>query len=213
MKSIRNTIFTSHNDLFDYEGQFFGKPAKKEPLGLYLRPGAVYKGTQSSEQNVYQVRVEIKDCDLKSLCGYLTIFNLTTEHSQLTTYFEADLVGVEGNSFITGKWEADLEVDRRHWSNFPQFTPYCSSFDKEDFRYSVPKDRDFLFMRWKEMFLVPDYKVTSIQGASFAGFYYIGCRPNSGKISGVYFHKNSNNFQEVLLEYSNESSHAYQAIR
>jgi hypothetical protein len=213
MKSSENCVFKSNNDLFDYDGQFFEKSRKREPLSTYLRPGAIYKGTQSSDQNIYQVQVEIKDCDFRSLSGYLTIYNLTNEHSQLTTYFETDLIGEEGQTFVTGKWEADVEVDRKYWSTFPQFTPYACSFDKEGFQYSVPKDREFLFMRWKELFLVPDYKVTNIQGASFAGFYYIGCRPQSGKISGVYFHKNSNAFQEVLLEYSNESSHSSQAFR
>ena len=28
------------------------------------------------------------------------------------------------------------------------------------------------FMRWKEHFLVPDHRIVSIPGASFAGFYY-----------------------------------------
>ena len=28
-------------------------------------------------------------------------------------------------------------------------------------------------MRWKERFLVPDHRVSQINGASFAGFYYI----------------------------------------
>lgn len=28
-------------------------------------------------------------------------------------------------------------------------------------------------MRWKERFLVPDHRVNHINGASFAGFYYI----------------------------------------
>jgi len=30
-----------------------------------------------------------------------------------------------------------------------------------------------VFMRWKEKFLVPDHRVKDINGASFAGFYYI----------------------------------------
>lgn len=31
----------------------------------------------------------------------------------------------------------------------------------------------YVFMRWKERFLVPDHHVSHITGASFAGFYYI----------------------------------------
>ncbi len=34
-------------------------------------------------------------------------------------------------------------------------------------------ERSFAFMRWKERFLVPDHRVRDINGASFAGFYYL----------------------------------------
>lgn len=30
-------------------------------------------------------------------------------------------------------------------------------------------DRPFVFLRWKEQFVVPDHKMTSLPGASFAG--------------------------------------------
>jgi hypothetical protein len=46
-------------------------------------------------------------------------------------------------------------------------------------------------MRWKEHFLVPDYKLKSIQGASFEGFYYICFNQVEGKVSGIYFHSKS----------------------
>jgi hypothetical protein len=38
---------------------------------------------------------------------------------------------------------------------------------------SISSDHGVLFMRWKEQFLVPDHRVRSINGASYAGFYYI----------------------------------------
>jgi hypothetical protein len=38
---------------------------------------------------------------------------------------------------------------------------------------SISTDRGVIFMRWKEQFLVPDHRVRSINGASYAGFYYI----------------------------------------
>lgn len=46
-------------------------------------------------------------------------------------------------------------------------------------------------MRWKEQFLVPDHKVRDINGASFAGFYYISLQKSSATIEGYYYHKNS----------------------
>lgn len=42
-------------------------------------------------------------------------------------------------------------------------------------------------MRWKEKFLVPDYKVAEINGASFEGFYYICFNQITGDIEGFYF--------------------------
>jgi hypothetical protein len=33
------------------------------------------------------------------------------------------------------------------------------------------KDRDFMFLRIKERFLVPDHRVRDISGASFAGMF------------------------------------------
>ena len=48
-----------------------------------------------------------------------------------------------------------------------------------------------VFMRWKEWFLVPDHRVTTIPGASFEGFYYICFSQVDGNIHGVYFHGKS----------------------
>ncbi len=42
-------------------------------------------------------------------------------------------------------------------------------------------------MRWKEHFLVPDHKIKSISGASFAGFYYIAYSKSTGSIKGYYY--------------------------
>jgi len=41
----------------------------------------------------------------------------------------------------------------------------------------------------QELFLVPDHKITDINGASFAGFYYICFQKSKGTIEGYYYHK------------------------
>jgi hypothetical protein len=51
--------------------------------------------------------------------------------------------------------------------------------------------KEHLFMRWKEYFLVPDHRVKTISGASFEGFYYICFNQVSGSIEGIYFHAKS----------------------
>ena len=67
-------------------------------------------------------------------------------------------------------------------------------------------DADYVFMRWKEHFLVPDHRIKSIHGASFAGFYYICLERRTGKISGLYFHHNSEWFQHLELEHTKDLS-------
>jgi hypothetical protein len=59
---------------------------------------------------------------------------------------------------------------------------------------------DYVFMRWKEHFLVPDHRITTISGASFAGFYYICFRKDSASIEGYYFHHSSEMYQSLRLK-------------
>ena len=47
----------------------------------------------------------------------------------------------------------------------------------------------FNFPSSQELFLVPDHKITDINGASFAGFYYICFQKSRGTIEGYYYHK------------------------
>ena len=48
------------------------------------------------------------------LCGYLTIIGLTEEYQTLTTFFEGEIIS-DKYPFLTRKWEADEEVDKKHW--------------------------------------------------------------------------------------------------
>jgi len=104
------------------------------------------------------------------MCGYLKISGLTDEFPVLTTYFEAEIVG-KHHAFVTDKWDADEHTDRDHWSKFPAFSQYASNMKAAHMSID-PSTSDFIFMRWKEHFLVPDHRIVSIPGASFAGFYY-----------------------------------------
>jgi len=70
-----------------------------------------------------------------------------------------------------------------------------------DFRFKNFAERDTIFMRWKEHFLVPDHRVTSISGASFEGFYYICFNQVEGVIEGIYFHAKSEKFQQLKLRH------------
>lgn len=174
-------------------------------LGV-LQPGSTFVGKQTNKDQSYNVKVEIKHVDLAEslVCGYLHIDNLTSFCPTLTTYFEGEVIsGPSGKySFHTRKWDTDEEIDRVHWEKFPSFAPYVTTFNSDDFQYDpFGKDEGYLFMRWKEMFLVPDHRVESVLGASFAGFYYICFDMWMQTISGLYYHQDSERFQSLELKY------------
>ncbi|KZT56384.1 hypothetical protein CALCODRAFT_497411 [Calocera cornea HHB12733] len=139
-----------------------------------LYPGSVFSGTQRSGRNSYDVTVTIVDVSFAeaTLTGYLLIHNLTPSHPRLTTLFTADIIGGPHHGFHTGQWGATEEDDLTHWSRFRGFSGL-----KKELRgprgIVDSRERNCVFMRWKERFLVPDHRVRDINGASFAGFYYV----------------------------------------
>lgn len=138
-----------------------------------LYPGASFQGTQKSGRNSYDVNVTIVDVDFASsfLCGYLRIRGLTDDWPELTTYFDAEIIGSR-YGFLTPNWGASEQADMIHWSRFPAFRHVKSELKKPHL-VMPDRDRGAVFMRWKERFLVPDHRVQDINGASFAGFYYV----------------------------------------
>ncbi|KAK4465195.1 glucose-induced degradation protein 4 [Cladorrhinum samala] len=171
----------------------------------YLRPGSKFEGTQQSERQRYDVEVEIKHVDLSEsfLCGYLKIQGLTDDHPTLTTYFEGEIIGSK-HGFITQhpSWGATEKIDYSHWAKFTAFRPYAKQSRKGG--QIMVKDmaqRENIFMRWKEHFLVPDHRVRTINGASFEGFYYICFNQVKGEVSGIYFHSKSEKFQQLDLKH------------
>ncbi|EMD38554.1 hypothetical protein CERSUDRAFT_105141 [Gelatoporia subvermispora B] len=138
-----------------------------------LYPGASFQGTQKSGRNSYDVNVTIVDVDFSSshLCGYLRIRGLTDDWPELTTYFDAEIIGSR-YGFLTRNWGASEQEDMVHWARFPAFRHVKHELKKPHLTMK-DADRGAVFMRWKEKFLVPDHRVQDINGASFAGFYYV----------------------------------------
>ncbi|CRG85025.1 Glucose-induced degradation protein 4 homolog [Talaromyces islandicus] len=89
----------------------------------------------------------------------------------------------------------------QHWARFPAWRPLAKQARKADFTYRNFAQREHLFMRWKEYFLVPDHRVRQITGASFEGFYYICFDQAVGTISGIYFHAKSEKYQQLELKH------------
>ncbi|KAI0362063.1 hypothetical protein OH77DRAFT_1416260 [Trametes cingulata] len=139
-----------------------------------LYPGATFQGTQKSGRNSYDVNVTIVDVDFSSshLCGYLRIRGLTDDWPELTTYFDAEIIGSR-YGFLTRNWGATEAEDMVHWGRFPAFRHVKNELNKPHLTMKDAMNRGAVFMRWKEKFLVPDHRVQDINGASFAGFYYV----------------------------------------
>uniref|UniRef100_A0A8C6TL59 Glucose-induced degradation protein 4 homolog n=1 Tax=Neogobius melanostomus TaxID=47308 RepID=A0A8C6TL59_9GOBI len=108
--------------------------------------------------------------------------------------------------FLTRKWDADEDVDRKHWGKFQPFYKYAKSFNCDGFEYEALERSDYIFMRWKEQFLVPDHTIKDISGASFAGFYYICFQKSTATIEGYYYHRSSEWFQSLNLDIIQEHS-------
>lgn len=167
-----------------------------------LYNGSRFKGYQKSKGKSYDVEVILQYVDeAKSyLCGYLTITGLTDEYHTLTTFFTGEIISAD-YPFRTRKWEANEDMDRKHWSKFPSFYQYTDNFNSDSFDYEALRNSDFVYMRWKEQFVVPNHKVKNISGASFEGFYYICFQRSTATIEGFYFHKSSEWFQSLNLSH------------
>ena len=166
-----------------------------------LYPGAKFIGDQRSNRSSYAVEVEIKHVNMDEfyIAGYLRIKGLTEEFPDLATFFEAEIIGPK-HSFITNKWDADEAVDRAHWSKFPSF----KNVTIQDASALNPLTNNVIYMRWKEQFVLCDWKKKTILGASFAGFYYIVYDRSLRHLEGYYYHKNSEYFQRLNLKYCEE---------
>ncbi|XP_054159319.1 glucose-induced degradation protein 4 homolog [Oppia nitens] len=172
-----------------------------------LYNGSKFGGHQKSKGNCYDVEVVLQNVDEANsyLCGYLKIKGLTEEYPTLTTFFDGEIISAK-YPFLTRKWEADEDVDRKHWSKFLQFYQFSKQFNCDNFDYNQLIDTDFVFMRWKEHFLVPDHTIKDINGASFAGFYYICFTKSNATIEGYYYHRQSEWYQSLTLVHIPEHS-------
>lgn len=167
-----------------------------------FQPYSKFKGTQQSDRQIYNVEVTILTVDIEqsTMSGYLQICGLTPDHPTLTTFFTGEIIGGPNQkySFRTRDpaWGASDKTDLTHWARFPAWRP-LSLQAKRNINFVYPMNhenwwqQECIFMRWKEHFLVPDYKLKSIQGASFEGFYYICFNQVEGRVSGIYFHSKS----------------------
>jgi len=188
----------------------------KQPgiINTLLYNGSRFVGSQKSKGNCYDVEVTLQHVDLENsyLCGYLRINGLTEEFPVMTTFFDGEIIS-ERYPFLTRKWEADEEIDLKHWKKFDSFVQFTKTFNSDEFDYKELQKSDYVFMRWKEQFLIPNHKIDRIDGASFAGFYYICFQKSTATIEGYYFYKTSEMYQSLDLRHSPETTTAIYQYR
>ena len=129
-----------------------------------------------------------------------TLLGLTEDHPTLTTFFEGEIIGTK-HTFKTRheSWGATEKTDMNHWARFPAWRPLARQAKRPDFTYRNFAQREHIFMRWKEYFLVPDHRVRTISGASFEGFYYICFNQIEGTVTGIYFHAKSEKYVTTAI--------------
>lgn len=216
----------------------FGNTQLPELHNTYLRPNARFVGEQQSGTSRYDIKVELKTVDLLSsvVTGFFQISGLTDEHPLITTCFKGEIINNPLNrlewgnsdlptkrySFITeeNNWSSFPKNDLEHWKNLTGCPSHYSEVDlrkKLHLIQSGKQDPLYVYMRWKEEFLLPDLRVKSLTGASFEGFYYvvlnIGSGPEDtnserflsniipGTMSGLYFYTQLEKFQSLSLRY------------
>ena len=77
----------------------------------------IFKEQMKNDQvNIMFYLLLLQQVDLENsyLCGYLKIKGLTEEYPVLTTFFDGEIISKK-YPFLTRKWDADEDVDRRHW--------------------------------------------------------------------------------------------------
>lgn len=182
----------------------------KGPYSSIIKPGARFTGFQESGMQHYKVEVELAEVNLSesTMSGFLTIYGLTSAHPVITTFFEGEIVGKNFTfETIHEDWGSTLKNDIQHWARFQPWRSLNldllneANHDVQDYYHKNALKNEYIFMRWKELFLCPDSTVTDIKGASFAGFYYICFNQVSGHVSGLYFHKLTDKFQQLTLSF------------
>jgi hypothetical protein len=109
----------------------------------------------------------------------------------MTTFFTGEIIA-DKHPFLTRKWDADQDIDKKHWGKFGAFahvsgqlsildgkfqllnSQFARDFNADDFNYSRLADSDNVFMRWKEQFLVPDHNVHRFTKIKIKNLNYAG---------------------------------------
>lgn len=156
-------------------------------MQLALEMGALYSGEQLTNTGSFKIEMKIDSIDLDQeiMYGTFQIYNITDKYELLSSFFESIIIGSK-HSFN------ETESDTVHWGMFPEWRSNISNINNSE----------FIYMKIKELFLLPDPKIKSIPGASIEGFYYCCYYKKLDCFAGHYYFENSTNqvSQQILLE-------------
>lgn len=163
-----------------------------------LESGSKYKGEQLTNNGSFKIEMKIDFVDLNQeyICGTFDIFNITDNHDLLTTYFEGKIMGK--TQYLSDSCLSLNQTDIAHWSLFPEWR---AEHTKSQKLYDI-ENSDYIYIKIKEMFMLPDPNVKYIPGASIDGYYYCCYYKQLDFIAGHYFYNNSSNLvsQQMMLE-------------
>lgn len=219
-------IFDFGENLWINDGKNGSEPVQMRPTTTtnWLKPLMTFQGYQISGYKKYQVQVHLQTVEFPAtqyisvtttphLTGFLTIRGLTSHYAKITTFFEAfavsDTIGFMSSNIPQElfDYKSTDRVDLEHWLNFPSFKEFLMMNDSNTmsdimegtYIYHDYLSRRYIFMRWKEKFLVPEDKAENVEGASYDGYYYIVHDQITGNILGFYYHKEAEKFQQLEL--------------
>ncbi|KAK9158844.1 hypothetical protein Scep_005418 [Stephania cephalantha] len=182
------------------------------PACTLLSIGQAFSGSQNvsslQKDEAWKVNVRIQGCDLDHgyLCGTMEALNVPFADTPVVTFWEGEIVDTKNYTFFTGKWEATIEDDIRHWSKFPSFSPLLNEVKDNGGRSLNLSNYPYIFMRWKEQYFV---NVGVDCGLTIAGFYYVCFSVSDGSIDGFYYDPNSSPFQKLELKSTNEGKSGF----
>eukprot|EP00694_Reclinomonas_americana_P004159 EC791635.1.p3 GENE.EC791635.1~~EC791635.1.p3 ORF type:complete len:145 (+),score=33.57 EC791635.1:142-576(+) len=121
-----------------------------------------------------------------------------TRHSSSVTYWEGEIIDNINYFFLTNRWRADFETDRKHWERFAAFAPFHKDFVSIGCDcIPIASRSQYKFMRWKEQCFL---KTDSECSLTISGFYYMCYDTASGHIEGYYCDPELRPFQGVQLD-------------
>ncbi|KAJ1974987.1 hypothetical protein H4R35_003354, partial [Dimargaris xerosporica] len=183
------------------------------PECSFLRPGVRFRGHQTIQQRSltthtrlqrWDVFVTLDRVDLArgKVEGTMVGLNMPARVSNVTTYWEGEILDFKTCGLCTGKWSSDSNTDRQFWQNFKGLKR-LRTLKSRDALESISPDiiadiqQDYILMRWKEHFFV---NVSSTDhDLSISGFYYICMRRSDGVITGFYRDMRSKPYQKLKL--------------